>query len=159
MDHEEKKTEQFLKNTISRISAPRELFEDTLKSVTSEREYRKVGETKGEMANIPSDYYKVTSSYFFMKKSTSIGISIAVLALIVIVGVTRSNPHPKLPYNSVQTENFTKDSSVDSIVASFNADADTDATLASSESEDDQALQGDLQDYNDISTYSYENTI
>jgi hypothetical protein len=43
--------------------------------------------------------------------------------------------------------------SIDAIIVSFTTDADTEASLANAEAQDDAALQAQLQDYSDIKTY------
>lgn len=100
-----------------------------------------------------------------MKKILYIGIPVVVVVLIAIIAVNHSN-NSKVAYEdqnngsvttSGQKETFTKDSSIDSITASFDADADADARKASRESEDGEALQSDLQDYNSIQNYDYQN--
>ena len=49
--------------------------------------------------------------------------------------------------------------SVDSIIASFEADADSDAVSADTEAADSAALEEELQIYNDIKTAPYDNNV
>jgi D-mannonate dehydratase len=160
MNTVEKKIEKFLKSHISKIEVPRTLFENIMKNVTIDSLYRNI-----DMKVSRPSPYQLTYSYF-MKKIAYIGIPVVVVALIAIIAIGRSNS--KVAYQdqthgedstqtSQQTQTFTKDSSIDSIAASFNAGADADATTASSESEDGQALDSDLQNYNNIQNYDYQN--
>ena len=147
---------------MSAVQSPNDVI---MKDVTNQSICRNI-DTKVSGRSIPSIYQLIY--YKFMKKIAYIGIPIVVIVLIAVVALNRSNT--KVAYQgtdsgtitgeeqaSSQGQTFTKDSSIDSIAASFDADADTDGTNASAESEDDQTMQQDLQNYNDLKTYDYEN--
>ena len=169
----EEKIEQFLKNRMSSVHPSRTLFEETLNHVTNTSVHR----ITTEKAGIPSPY-QLTNN-FIMKKIALIGVPIIVLALVAIVAIKKPSTDTKVAYqeptssevtnqdtsstgilNEVTSQsNVSPDASVDSIIASFNAEADADATLASFESQDDTDLLTQLQDYNNIKTTDYENNL
>ena len=134
--------EQFLKNIANNLSAPRTGFDAAMRSVTQTR----VDRTTISKARMLSPYQ---SFVFSMKKIAAIGIPVIALALIVVSKVHKSPEQP--PVERAYT--VTKDSSIDEIMASFVADADTEASIANSESQDDAAIESQLQDYTDLKSY------
>ncbi|HWA31935.1 MAG TPA: hypothetical protein VG694_00570, partial [Candidatus Paceibacterota bacterium] len=153
------------KKKAAGANPPRALFESALRSVTEKGAER----ITGEKADVPSPYYKLTFSKF-MKKAVYIGVPIVAVLLIAVAVAHRSNKTPEVAMNSQETssseapsavlpqDKVTKDSSIDSIAASFAADADADASAADQSSED-QELESDLNNYNDLQTYGYENNL
>jgi len=173
MKNHEEKIEQFLKNRMSSVHPSRTLFEETLNHVTNTSVHR----ITTEKAGIPSPYQLINN--FIMKKIALIGFPVIVLAIVAIVTIKKPIIDTKVVYEEstssqitnqgvantgVLTEitsqgNVSSDTSIDSIIASFNADAEADATLASSETQDDADLLTQLQDYNNIKTTDYENNL
>ena len=161
MNTQEDKIEDFLKEQTLQVNIPRELFDRTIDIVTNTDQYRNIY----QKANIPSIYQIINN--FFMKKIAYIGVPLLIVALIAIVAINKNSGDTQVTYQEPKKEQgqvvnkavIASDSSIDSILASFKSDADSDATIASSESEDDAALQAELQEYNNIKSTDYANNI
>ena len=161
MNTQEDKIEDFLKEQTLQVNIPRELFDRTIDIVTNTDQYRNIY----QKANTPSIYQIINN--FLMKKIAYIGVPLLIVALIAIVAINKNSGDTQVTYQEPKKEQgqvvnkavIASDSSIDSILASFKSDADSDATIASSESEDDAALQAELQEYNNIKSTDYANNI
>lgn len=172
----ENNIEQFLKKQASFVEPSRDLFESTIKDVTKQESHRN---TK-QRANVLSPYQ--LTSYFFMKKIAYIGVPLVVVALAVAVTVKNpSSPDTKMAYqesssqvetasnsnsnNTTNTQNGNNPSSaasnanasIDDIVDGLIADAASD--VSTSDSNEEASLETELQDYNNLKTTDYENSI
>ncbi len=166
MDKQEKKIEEKIKSYLLHIKPSQVLFEDTLKkSVTEGNAYR----YNREKAPVLS-FYQLINNYVNMKKKFLIGVPVGLVVLVVIFFATQSldkaipivkNPIvvPQINGNILDKKIVKEDDSIDSIITSFNKDAEDDAKVALSESEETTTLMVELQDYNNIKTYTYEDTI
>jgi len=165
MDTLEKDIEIKIKNRLSHIKPSRSLFESTInKSVTSEPASR----YNKEKASVSSFYKLINNLIMITKKNLLFGVPVVVVAVIAIIFIAKSpdkvqpiamNSTPVLQEQKTTSNNnliATKKedlSSVDSIIASFNQDAETDAVIAAAESDDTTLLKIELQKYNNIKTY------
>lgn len=171
---EEKDIENKIKEKLSHIKPTYALFENTLnKYVTEEDVYR----NNKQKASKLSTYQLINN---IMKKNILIGIPVTVIAIVAIILVTKSpNKATPLANNSLtpgQNENIIPNnnavdvghsvqnqkednSSVNSILASFDNDAKSDALVAGEESNDMTTIMAELENYNNIKTNSYEESI
>lgn len=159
MDKEDKKIEQYLKNLISGVTPTHSSFNTVLKSVTNNKYVRNKDE---------KDYYKLI--HLGMSKFLKIGIPIAVVAVVVVVGM--STPKDILITDTVSVENLNdgpvvnnqesnedEAASADDILASFFVDADNDAVFANRESEDESYMNSQIDAFNSFNQTNYETNI
>lgn len=146
-----------IKKVVSGIKPSPKFFEQTMKIVTENKIHR-YNNTK---ESVPSPYKLIKT--FIMKKSLLIGVPFIAL-LIIAVMVSKKQPsemsfkkveESRLAVNDTQGEDLT---SIDSIVASFNSEATAETTINTDESYEEQMLYSDLEDYNNLKTYTYEDT-
>lgn len=161
MDKDDKKIEEFLKSRIDAVSPSRASFDAVLKSVTDGKSIRNI---KG------SEHYKLTS--FSMSKFVKIGLPVALIAIVAVVAVGKpktdvfvvndTTPSSNVEQSATKTSpeiTITKDSSGDEILASFFADAEADAMVASAESEDETYMNSQVDAFNSFNQTRYENNI
>jgi hypothetical protein len=166
MDTQEKKIEEKTKSYLLHIKPSKVLFEDTLKKAVTEGSAYRYSREKAPVLS----FYQLINNYINMKKKLLIGVPVGLVALVVIFFATQSldkampiakNPIvvPQINGNILDKKIVKEDDSIDSIIASFNEEAEDDAKVALSESEETTSLMVELQDYNNIKTYTYEDTI
>lgn len=179
MDNEENKIEESLQKRFSHIAPPRELFNKTMEQVTKEGLNRSII-LKGDQ---PSPYQSTYS--IFVKKITFIGIPIVALAAYLIIintGVLTPKNTPtdsplavesgEVVNNGSQivsppiqiTENTNPSlaidtTSVDTIVDSLIMSADADIALAINDTEEDSAINAELDYYNSVKSNTYEDVL
>jgi hypothetical protein len=162
MDTLEKKIEEKIRKNFSHIKPSRSLFEDTMnKFVTT----RLIDRSNKEKASVLSFYKLINNFIMISKKNILIGIPVAVFVIIAILFTRNSkedisqiaiNSEPSIEEKEIMSNNNLLDedlSSIDSIVASFKNDADSDAIIAINESDDVGTLLVELEDYNKIKNY------
>lgn len=154
METLEKEIEEKIKNRLSHIKPSRDLFESTMRSVTQEE----VNRSNKEEASRLSLYQLIKN--ILIKKNLLVGVPIVIVAIIAIIFLTKTPKIETIANNVVPQENGTTGpqmaedtSSIDSIVASFNKEADAEAAIAGSGNEDIAPLTAELQDYNNIKNY------
>ncbi len=160
--------EQFLKKQASSVYPSKDLFEGTMNDVTKQEAHRITSQEAVMLSP-----YQVTS-YFFMKKIAYIGIPLAVIALVAVVAVKKNSPssgtNTKVTYQDTSSSQAkpvagntpstsSSDTSLDDVVDRILADANADASAISSESNEGTSLQAELQEYNNLKTTDYENSI
>ena len=166
MDTQEKKIEEKIKSYLLHIKPSQVLFEDTLKKAVTDGNVHRYSREKAPVLS----FYQLINNYINMKKKLLIGVPVGLVALVVIFFATQSldkamliakNPIvvPQTNGNIMDNKIVKEDDSIDSIIASFNDEAEDDAKVALSESEETTSLMVELQDYNNIKIYTYEDTI
>lgn len=158
--------EKELSKKLANIKPTKKLFEEVISSrVTKEKVYRYNTKRASKLS-----FYQLINNNFFMKKGLLIGLPALAFVFIVVLFVTKS-PDEVMPIANNYTPSLTIDesndvnnviednSSIDSIIASFNKDADNDLLSAQSEEEDIDFIMADLEDFNSLKTNSYEDTI
>lgn len=158
-----------IKERVSSIKAPRKQFESTIKIVTDDTLHR----YNHKKESIPSPYNLINN--YFMKKNILIGVPLIALVLIAVIGFKKTPSEigvnnvgdnriavsDKITNeNKVTSLTYAKEdlSSIDTIVASFNSDATAETTINTNESVEEQSLLSDLADYNNLKTYTYDDT-
>lgn len=158
MDKEEEKIEQFLKSRTEAVLPSREIFNITINRVTSEMPNRNNREK--------SDYKLIN---FFMTKGQYAGLALGVIAIILVVSVSKT-PSRQVAVNNndgtVQSQTQVnndkgavdpKSQSADAIMASFYADADADGVNANAESEEDAYMNSQVDAFISYNQTQYEN--
>lgn len=155
MDKEDQKIEEFLKNRISAISPLRAVFDRVTNQIPNRN-------------NKVKDYKLIN---FVMTKGQYVGLALGVIAIVAIVSVSKSDTKLAMTNDEqVQTDTgsqFTNEKKVvtedpskqsaDEIMASFYADADSEATYANSESEEDAYMNSQIDAFTSFNETNYEN--
>jgi hypothetical protein len=166
MDTQEKKIEEKIKSYLLHIKPSQVLFEDTLKKAVTDGNVHRYSREKAPGLS----FYQLINSYINMKKKLLIGVPVGLVALVVVFFSIQSIDQvmpiaknsivvPQINGNILDKKIVKEDDSIDSIIASFNDEAEDDAKVALSESEEATSLMVELQDYNNIKIYTYEDTI
>lgn len=161
MVDDDKKIEEFLKSRIEAVSPSRASFGAVLKSVTDGESIRNIKS---------SEHHKLTS--FSMSKFLKIGIPVALIAIVAVVAVGKPKTEVVVVNDNAPSSNVeqsvaktspeivvNKDSSGDEILASFFADAEADAMVASAESEDETYMNSQVDAFNSFNETRYENNL
>lgn len=157
MDKDDQKIEAFLKSRVRSVRPSEALFE----RVTNEVVNRNIKS---------SEHYKLTS--FSMSKFLKIGVPVALIAIVAIVAVGKPKTEMLVVNDDTSVSGkiesttetspeivINKNSSGDEILASLFADADSDAMVASSESEDEVYMNSQIDAFNSFNQTKYENNI
>ncbi len=139
-------TEKEIQNRLSHIVPPRRLFDNVMKSVTNSEAER----SNKMRESIPSTGLR---SQFFLKKFLSFGVPVAVIAVALMLVISPDRKEVAL------IENQSIEEVIDSIITEMIEESSAESLIAASESEEEMAINDQLQTYNDIKNYSYENTI
>jgi hypothetical protein len=162
----EEKIEKELKERLSSIKPSRILFDRMMESVTKNESNRYIE----EKADVLS-FYQLINKYINMKKNLLIGVPIAIVLVIAVLLVAKpANKNEPIAQNGVinpQMEDITSqdkivkedNSSIDNILVNFEKDAEIDLVLSQNESEDASMLRVELENYSNIKTYSYDQTL
>lgn len=160
MDTQEKKIEEFLKNTSQSVHPTRESFNIALeKSVTK----NDLDRNTSMKEHTPSPYYLITS--MFSKKT--IWVAVPLVLIVIVTLSTNDVKTEEVAYKpksetSVQIpdENISSvDASIDRVVSDFVEDATQDANLALDNEDEQVALAQEFESFNNLTTYSYESNI
>jgi hypothetical protein len=155
MDKEEQKIEQLLKSRIESIKPPKAVFEHVTNTFSNRNTKEK------------SNYQLIN---FFMTKGQYAGLALAVIAIIVVVSVSKTpsrqvamNNNYAISQSQTQVNNDKgfdpKSQSADVIMASFYADADADGANANAESEEDAYMNSQVDAFTSFNQTNYENNI
>ncbi len=155
MVDDDKKIEAFLKSRIESVRPSRSVFENVTNKLPNRN--------SGEKLN-----YQLTT--FSMSKFLKIGVPIALIAIVAIVAVGKPKTETLVINDDTSAKSATeskiqnspeivvnKDSSGDEILASFFADAEADAVVASSESEDETYMNSQIDAFISFNQTNYEN--
>lgn len=161
MNNDEEKIEEFLKKSVGSVKAPRAIFD----YVTKEEFNRNIIKRDPR----PSPYQL---NNFFMKKNLAFIGAVAVVAVLVLVGSHKGEKREvasndmNTSVSSLQEDTSVKEvskpsskQSVDSITADIGSDGDSDLAYAGGESEDEMAMNSELDAFINLKNTSYENNI
>ena len=165
MDTQDIEIEQKLKARLSNIVPPRELFDVVLQSVTKTDAERYTIQKAGVLS--PYQFTRILN----LKKAFLLGIPTAVLTLVAVVTLSYPSSMPvpvaNTQHNVVLERNLEQGTSVlkavssinDSIVESVAADVLTDSDTEVADSDDEVALNAELDNYNSLQITPYENIL
>lgn len=167
MDTQDIEIEQKLKARLSDIFPPRELFDVVLQSVTKTDAERYTIQKAGVLS--PYQFTHVLN----LKKALLLGIPTAVLTLVAVVMLSYPSSVPAPIANTQHNDNVVSvrdvaqgtsvlkavSGSTDSIVESVATDMLTDLDTEVADSDDEVALNAELDNYNSLQITPYENTL